>query len=204
MAENETLDLGGTRYRRSRDCLGDLQSPTTAIADQFTNDLLHSVRVDLSKAFKGGQTLLTVLRAAESEPAALRAVVANFSVQGLARLTREAIKEAKSADPALIANFAATRLIDACFDKAVALSSRYERFQDAVEKEHLRASLHERFRGCRTELVAVLESSLRGNHVPRKPRANSERLQKPITAQMLASRPLATRNSGAGHAARLQ
>ena len=200
MAENEMLDLGGSRWRRTRAAMVAPDWSLTDIADCVAEDLTRSLRLQLFSAFQQGQTLLLILRAAGEDPAALRAAVEGFRGQGLARTTRDAIKDAKSNDPAVIARCAADRLIDDCIDKASRLSGRYDRFQTQSEREALRNALRGRLDACRGDIAAVMEASLCGQPVRRQRRAVVGPVGAPADAQTVVRMPLAVCKPGAGHA----
>jgi hypothetical protein len=200
MAENETLDLGGSRWKRTRVAMADPVGSLTTIADCIAQDLNGSLRLQLVRAFQQGQTLLTVLRAAADSPAAMRAAVEGFCGQGLARTIRDAVKEAQSGDPTAVARCAADRLIDDCVDKASRLSGRYDRFQNPTEREALRTTLRIRLDACRGDLAAVMEASLRGQVVRRFRRAIMSPVQAPVDARAMVRTSLVIRHSGASYA----
>ena len=200
MAENEILDLGGSRWKHTRAAMAAPDSSLTAIADCIAEDLTGSLRLQLYRAFQQGQTLLTVLRAAGEDTAALRAAVESFSGQWLARMSRNAIKATPSKDPAAIAQRAADMLIDACIDKASGFSGRYDRFQTQTEREALRNAVRLRIDACRGDIAAVLEASLCGQVVRRQRRAIGGPVQAPVDAQTMVITPLVFRKPGAGHA----
>lgn len=200
MAENEILDLGGSRWTRTRAAMAAPDLSLTDVAECVSEDLCSSLRLQLGHALKQGKTLHSILRAAGEHPAALRAAVENFRGQGLARIARDAVKVAHSSDPAIVARCAASMLISACIDRALRQSGRYDRFQMPQEREALGKNLHQRFEASRSEIVAVMEASLRGEAVQRRRRTKSENDPTKVVAQSLVVRSLVARPIGAGHA----
>jgi hypothetical protein len=201
MAENEILDLGGSRWKRTRVAMAAPDGSLTAIADCIAEDLTGSLRLQLFRAFQQGQTLQTVFRAAGESRAALSAVVESFCGQWLARMSRLAIQVAQSKDPSVIAQCATDMLIDACIDKASGVSGGYERFQTRTEREALSNVLRRRLDACRGEIAAVIEASLCGQGVRRQRRAKVSPTRAKVDAKGLVRRPLVVnRGSGAGNA----
>lgn len=199
MAENEVLDLGGSRWRRTRAAMADPTWSLNAIAECIAGELTGSLRLQLSKAFQEGKTLLTVFQAAGRDPAALRAAVESFCGQAVARTTRDAIKFAPSKDPAVIAKHAAELLIDSCIDKASGFSGRYDRFQTYSEREGLRDAVRRKLDVCRGDIAAVIEASLCGQEVRRQRRAVVYPAR-PADAQAVLSKSLVTPRLRVAHA----
>lgn len=200
MAENEILDLGGDRWRRTRAAIADPAMSCDVIAECIAEELRRSLQSQLYKAFQQGQSLLTILRAARSDPAALRAAVESFSGQALARTTRDAIKCAPSREPAVIAKLAADHLIESCIDKVVGYSGRYDRFTTHVERKALRNAVCQRFEVCRGNIAAEIEASLCGQEVRRQRRAARPK----VDVGALIGKSLVTRGLGVGHAPELR
>lgn len=198
MAENEILDMGGTRWKRTRLAMAAPDSSLTDVADCMAGDLTASVRLQLASALQQGQTLLLVFQAAGESRAALQAAVESFRGRWLALTIRDAIKEARSNDPRAIALCAADRLIDACIDKASVFSGRYHHFQERSEREALRDAAALRLRSCRGEIAAVVEASLRGEAVRRQRRPVVGPTPVP-SVQKLVSMSLMRNKSGGSH-----
>ena len=112
MAENEILDLSSRRWRNTRAALATPNMLLTSVAECVADDLNRGLNLQLSKAFRAGATLLTVLHASEQHPAAMRAAVENFQDQQLARIARDAIKATPTRDPAHVAQCATQMLLD--------------------------------------------------------------------------------------------
>jgi hypothetical protein len=185
VAENEVLDLGASRWRRTRAAMAEATWPLAVIAVCVAEDLTGSLRLQLSKAFHQGQTLLTILRAAGSDRIALRAAVECFCGQGLARTTRDAIKFAPSNEPGVIAKLASDLLIDSCIDKVSGFSGRYDRFQTQSDREELRTAVRQRLEVCRSDIAAVIEASLRGQEVCRQRRSAMDPARQTVDARAL-------------------
>ena len=202
MAENEMLDMGGSRWTRTRAAMAAPDLSLTNVAECVSEDLCSSLRLQLGHALQQGKTLHSILQAAGEHPAALRAAVENFRGQALARLARDAVKAARSSDPAIIADCAASMLISACIDRALRQSGRFDRFQTPQEREALGENLHQRFEASRSEIVAVMEASLRGEAVQRRRRTKSVNDRAKADAQSLVVRSLVARPIGVDHAPR--
>ena len=90
MAENETLDLGGRRWRHARAALANTDLSLAEIAKRIGDGLRSDVQSRLAKAFRSGQTLLMVTQAVGQNSVALRAAVESFQDGRLARIARDA------------------------------------------------------------------------------------------------------------------
>lgn len=196
MAENEILDLKGRRWQRTRAALAHPSSPLTAMAACAADDLTHGLRLQLAKALRAGQTLLTVLQASEQHPAALRATVESFQDQQLARVTRDAIAATPSKDPAAIAQCMAAMLADSVMDRLPALAERTGCFDDNVRHEALMQTVRQELDSRHHELVATIEASLRGQPVRSTRRTSAQRTQSLVSANALVHAPLAIRIGG--------
>ena len=200
MAENEILDLDASRWKRSREAFADPDWSLTAVSSCIRTDLTHSVQLQLSHAFREGQTLHTVLKAAGENTAALRSAVEHFRGQNLARIVRNAIHIAGRDDPARVAQCAADFLIDACIHRSMGFSGRYARFQARSQRDALRTTLRTELDACRQNLAAVLEASLRGHAVRRPQRATRRPAQATADAQTMVNQSLVVRRGSAHHA----
>lgn len=198
MAENEILDLAGRRWQRTRAALVNANLSLTAIAECVAEDLQRAVHLQLAKALHSGHTLLTVLRATEQHPAAVRAAIESFQDQRLARIARDAISATASKDPADIARCAVTMLLDGLMDKLPALARRSGCFQAGARLETLLQAVHQSLDARRGELVAVIKASLRGQPV-RQRRNGAERRQAPMDAKTLVNLPLFVLVRGVNH-----
>jgi hypothetical protein len=202
MAENEILDLGGSRWKRTRAALAAPDCPLTDVAGCIVEDLKCSLQQQLIGAFQRGQTLLTILRASGDDPSALKLVVENFRGQGLARIARDAIKATPSKDINEIATCAAAMLMDASVDKALRWSARYQRFQTQSERAELGQAVHRTLDACRSEIAGLIRTSLSGQRVRRQRRTVSSQVGTPVDARMMVRTPLVITKSRVVHASR--
>jgi len=198
MAENEILDLSSRRWRNTRAALATPNMLLTSVAECVADDLNRGLNLQLSKAFRAGATLLTVLHASEQHPAAMRAAVENFQDQQLARIARDAIKATPTRDPAHVAQCATQMLLDGLMRKALVLADRGACFQSSTQRDALAKALQQEFDSRRGALASVIEASLRGGPV-RQWRRTGVRGRPQIDAGALARSPLAIRIGGANH-----
>jgi hypothetical protein len=199
MAENEILDLASRRWRTTRAALATPNMPLAAVAERVADDLNRQLNFKLSKAFRAGATLLTVLHASEHHPAAMRAAVENFQDQQLARIARNAIKATPTRDPAHIAQCATEMLLDGLMRKTLIFADRGGCFSDSSQRDALTKALQLEFDSRRGALASVIEASLRGGPVRQWRRTSTGHGRTPIDARALARAPLAIRVGGASH-----
>lgn len=199
MAENEILDIRGRRWNRSRAALAEPHPSLTYIAQCLADDLNRGLHHQLSEAFHAGQTLLLILRAANQDRAALRAVVASFQDQELARTIRNACEVAGTQDFSKVAHCAMDMLFNGLMDKALVFAARNEDFQDPVQRSALARTLWSELEARRGELVSVVEASLRGERVRRVRRVRDPGSQ-PVEARSLVRKSLTINAGGGVHA----
>lgn len=198
MAENEILDLkGGRRWSRTRAALAQPDLSLSSMAACAADNLQSVLQLSLANAFRNGQTLLSVFKAIDQHPAAMRAAVSMFQEQQLARIVREATVVATAKDSASISQCAADMLIDGLISRIMVLANGNGCFQDSGRLNALRSALEQEFSGRRSSLASVLEASLQGQAVRRFKVVSRDRA--PITASALVLAPLAIRKGGSNH-----
>ena len=193
MAENEILDLGGRRWKRTRAALAKPDLSLSVMAECVADNLQSVLHLSLRK----GETLLSVFQAVDQHPAAMRAAVSMFQDQQLARIARDATWAATVKDSASIAQCAADMLVDGLICKALVIANANGCFQDSGRLEALKCALEQEFSGRRSSLAAVIEASLKGEPVQRFKAVSRDRT--PISASALVLAPLAIRKGGSNH-----
>ena len=197
MAENEILDLGGRRWRRTRAAQARPDLSISAMAACAVDNLQSVLQSSLANAFRNSQTLLSIFRAVGQQPTAMRAAVNMFQEQELAHIVRNATCAATEKDTVSIAQCAADMLVDGLISKTLLIASGNGCFEDIGQLHALKSALEQRCSDQRSSLVAVIETSLRGEPVRRLKGVSRDR--RPISASALVLAPLAIRKGGSNH-----
>ncbi len=200
MAENETLDLGGRRWRHARAALANTDLSLAEIAKRIGDGLRSDVQSRLAKAFRSGQTLLMVTQAVGQNSVALRAAVESFQDGRLARIARDAAKLVKENEPASIASCATDMLIDSLMSRVQVVAGKNARFQDDHQRKELMNAVRSEIDARRSGIAAVIEESLRGQPLRQWRRKRIEGSQTQVDASILAHRSLIIQMKGTNHA----
>lgn len=196
MAENEILDLSSRSWQRTRAALAKPDLSFAAMAECAADNLHSVLQSKLTKAFRKGQTLLTIFQAVDEHPAAMRAAVNIFQDQQLARIAREATLVATTKDAKNIALCAADMLIDGLIKKTMAFANQNGCFENRDRIGALKKALEHEFSSRRNGLAEVIQASLGGQRVRQFKAARKERI--PMTAESLARSPLTVLHKGGG------
>lgn len=191
MAENEILDLHGRRWRNTRAAFATTTLSLTAVAQCVADDLNRGLFFQLAQAFRAGAPLLTVLKASQEHPAALRAAVEAFKDQQLARVVRNAIQATPTRDPVRIADCAVQMLFDSLLPKALVFADRSGCFQDPSRRAELANTISLELNARRATLVSAVELSLRGGPVRQWRRSRAAETRPRAGAEALVRNPLA-------------
>ncbi|MCD9125986.1 hypothetical protein [Luteimonas fraxinea] len=165
MAENEVLDFGhATRWRVSRRALRDPLCSLGEFVNAASVDCAAAIR-NLPRALRQGPALMTLLRALEGSVLGLQETVAAFTEKRLANVVIAAARCASNASPAVVAQEAASRMLESMSDQIISRAWREQRFASPSEQVELRAALGNEFGAYQQSLAQAIESSLGGTPV---------------------------------------
>ena len=165
MAENEILYVAGAhRWRATRRALRNGAS-AEAVAQCLADDMDRGLRNSLIATFRKGETLLTLFRATCQYPIALRAVVRNFQDRQLARIVREAVKVCGPNDPLAAARYAGNLIADQVFEQTLLYAGQCDAYSTPTARAALSETLAVSIERYKPELMAILETSMRGQRV---------------------------------------
>ncbi len=165
MAENEILYVAGaSRWRATRRALRNGAS-AEAVAQCFADDMDRGLRNSLIATFRKGETLLTLFRATCQDPIALRAVVRNFQDRQLARIVKEAVKVCGPNDPLAAARYAGNLIGDQVVEQTLLYAGQCDAYSTSTSRTALSETLTASIERYKPELMAILETSMRGHRV---------------------------------------
>jgi hypothetical protein len=165
LAENEILYVAGaSRWRATRRALRNGAS-AEAVAQCFADDMDRGLRSSLIATFRRGETLLTLFRATCQDPIALRAVVRNFQDRQLARIVREAVKMCGPNDPLTAARYAGNLIGDQIAEQTLLYAGQCDAYSTPAARAALSEALTASIERYKPELMAILETSMRGHRV---------------------------------------
>jgi hypothetical protein len=171
MAENEILDVGSPRrYRRWRQALADAGISPADTADCLSAEFQTILRNKLRR-----NPLYLVLKACQSDRAALREVVGTFKDRALAKLVEQACAITRSTDPPVVARKMADLLVDRLLDRATCHSLKQNGRNDSARFGALERATAEKLEACKTQVVGWLTASLNAQPIPRAPKVVGEK-----------------------------
>jgi hypothetical protein len=165
VAENEILYVAGaSRWRATRRALRNGAS-AEAVAQCFADDMDRGLRNSLNATFRKGETLLTLFRATCQDPIALCAVVRSFQDRQLARIVREAVKVRGPNDPLAAARHAGNLIGDQVVEQTLLYAGQCDAYSASTSRTALSETLTASIERYKPELMAILETSMRGQRV---------------------------------------
>jgi hypothetical protein len=135
------------------------------VAQCLADDMDRGLRNSLIATFRKGETLLTLFRATCQDPIALRAVVMNFQDRQLARVVTEAVKVCGPNDPLVAARYAGTLITDQVLERTLLYAGQCDAYSMATARGALSETLAASIDRYKPELMAILETSMRGHRV---------------------------------------
>jgi phytoene dehydrogenase-like protein len=198
MAENEILDIkGARRWRLTRAMLADSNASEDMLAESFLQDIDRGLRNSLSKTFRSGATLLTLLRAASESQASLRAVVSSFQDRQLASLFTTAIKVCGANDPAAVGRYAGQLIMDQVLEKTLLYARSFDHYAAAEQRSALARALSGKLESYKPQLMQIIDTSMQGQRVRGAPRPRKAGESHAVAARSLLQTSL--RASSGGH-----
>lgn len=191
MAENELLDVAsGKRWGETRN---DLRAgmDSNVIAGRAVDELNRGIRRSLVNAQRKGDTLQSLVLAADSGREGMRAAINRFADPALARIVINAfLKFPGCRDRVTLVDTVTTLIIDRVCDAIVGHAGNSLRYQDAVERQALRFALTSKLMSYRRDLHSLISNSTAGLPVrlvlrPRTTQASKRLRVKTVLEQSL-------------------
>jgi sigma54-dependent transcription regulator len=163
MAENELLDVAsGKRWGETRNDLRAGMDPD-AIAVRAVDELNRGIRRSLVNAQRKGDTLQSLVLAADLGRETMRAAIGRFTDPTLARIVVGAfLKLPGCRDRGTLVDSVTTLIIDRVCDAIVGHAGDSIRYQDAAERQTLRFVLTSKLMSFRRELHSLISNSTAG------------------------------------------
>lgn len=203
MAENELLDVArGKRWAETRNDLRAGMDPDV-IASRTVDELRRGFCRSLVNAQRNGDTLQSLVHAANVGKEATRAAVSRFPDQTLARIVVHAfLKLPDCRDRAILVDTVTTLVIDRVGDAIVGHAGDSVRYQDAAERQALRLALTSRLKSFRRELHLLISNSTAGLPVKLVLRPRTTQASKNLRVRTVLEQSLLAGTGTPNHAER--
>jgi hypothetical protein len=203
MAENELLDVAsGKRWSETRNDLRAGMDPDV-IAGRAVDELNRGICRSLVNAQRKGDTLQSLILAADSGREGMRAAINRFPDPALARIVVGAfLKYPGCRDRMTLVHTVTTLIIDRVCDAIVGHAGDSLRYQDAVERRALRFALNSKLMSFRRELHLLISNSTAGLPVKLVLRPRTTQASKKLRVRTVLEQSLLSGTASPNHAER--